>query len=327
MNRSHRVTVVVIAYRGAQWIPACLETLAGASRETIRLCLVDNSGNEDAIPADVPNVEYVVLRTSAPMGFAEANNFALRQIGLDSPYVCFLNQDTRSRNGWLDTCVECLEQAPRVGAVSPLLKSYDESGWDPGFWECVQTSPVFVRDTSTGRPLAPLYSAPRVTAAAMVIRSSVLQQVGPFDPIFGSYYEDYDLCHRIRQAGYQIGVSAQATVCHYSGSSTTSEAARRKRMRQVIRNRTILRIREADGHRWREIVRYVTCTMPYNFARSVFRTASSQPLPVQLRAHWELLGEWRRLVSERYDQRIWTEYLKRIGWPAESQAEPYDPSL
>jgi hypothetical protein len=95
-------------------------------------------------------------------------------------------------------------------------------------------------------------------------------------------------------------------------------------MRQVIRNRTILRIREAGDHRWREILHYVACTLPYNVGRSVFQTPSSQPLPVQLRAHWELLGEWRRLVSERHDRRIWTEYLQGIGWPAAFRPERHE---
>lgn len=327
MNRSHRVTVVVVAYRGAQWIPECLKTLVGASRERFEVCLVDNGDNGDAIPKSLPNVDYVVLRTPTTLGFAEANNFALQQIGMNSPYVCFLNQDTRSRDGWLDACTSCLEQAPEVGAVSPLLKTYDESSWDPGFQECSRMSPTFTHDVSTTGALAPMYVVPRITAAAMFVRSIVLQQVGPFDPIFGSYYEDYDLCHRIRQAGHQIAISALATVCHFSGSSTTSEPARRKRMRQVIRNRTILRFREAGDHRWREFIRYVACTMPYNVGRSIFRTPSSQPLPVQLRAQWELLSEWRRLVSEQHDRRIWTEYLQNIGWPAAPGSDRHTSSL
>jgi N-acetylglucosaminyl-diphospho-decaprenol L-rhamnosyltransferase len=315
VSSSPSITVIVVAYQGERWIPACLETLRCASSERLRLCLVDNSGNGDVIPRELAGVEMTVLQTPSPLGFAEANNFALREVGLNTEYVCFLNQDTRSGAGWLDACAATLAQSPELGAVSPFLKTYDDAEWDPGFRECAQSSPAFLRDASTGRPLDRLYIVPRVTAAAMFIRSRVLQQVGPFDPIFGSYYEDYDLCRRIRGAGYQIGISAQGTVSHYSGSSTTSEPARRKRMRQIIRNRTILRIREAGDHRIREIVRYIACTMPYNFGRSLFRTASSQPFLVQLRAHWELLGEWRRLVSERYDHRIWTEYLHGLGWP------------
>jgi hypothetical protein len=89
-------------------------------------------------------------------------------------------------------------------------------------------------------------------------------------------------------------------------------------MRQILRNRTILRFREAGEHRWRAILRYCACVLPYNIGRSVIRTPSSQPLPVQLTAQWDLLGQWRRLVSEQHDRRLWREYLRGIGWPTES---------
>lgn len=315
MSNSSSVTVIIVAFHGAQWLPKCLETLRNASSKSIRVCLVDNGGNGDSIPANLSGSQLTVLQTPGPLGFSEANNFALHQIGFDSSFICFLNQDTWSGPGWLDACVSCLAQAGTVGAVSPLLKTYDGIDWDPGFRDCAASSPTVLREISADQPRLPLYVVPRVTAAAMLVRSTVLRQVGPFDPIFGSYYEDYDLCRRIRGAGHQIGISTQGLVCHFSGSSTTSEPARRRRMRQIVRNRAILRIREAGDRRWPEIVRYFAGTMPYTLARSILRTASSQPLPVVLQANWELLREWRRLVSETYDHRVWTEYLSALGWP------------
>ena len=144
MNSAPAMTVVVPAYKGIQWIGPCVETLKTASRERIRLCVVDNGGNGDAIPRDLPEFEYVLLKAPRPMGFAEVNNFALCEVGLDSEFVCFLNQDANSTPGWLDACQASLREAPDRGALSPLLRTYDGSDWDRYFYACATKSPEFV---------------------------------------------------------------------------------------------------------------------------------------------------------------------------------------
>lgn len=316
-DSSCRITVVVVAYHGERWLAPCLGTLGRASRERVHLLLVDNSGNNNAIPADCPQFDYTVVSTPQPLGFAEANNFALTLLAKSSAEaICFLNQDTQSEPGWLDACMACFDHDPQLGAVAPLLRTYDNTDWDQGFYDCARAAPDFLRAIGSGEPLAECYHVPRVTAAAMLVRTGVLLDVGPFDPIFGSYYEDYDLCRRIREAGHRIGIAGQATVCHYAGSATTSEQARRKRMRQIIRNRAILRFREAGNKRWSEVLRYATGTFPYNLCRSLLRTSSSQPLRVQLDANWDLLLQWKRLLSAKHDRRTWANYLDRIGWPS-----------
>lgn len=310
------MTVLIVAYHGAPWLPACLSTLVAASSGRVHLCLVDNSGNGDSIPERIPEMDYEVLRTPRPLGFAEANNFALQQLVGRSEFVCLLNQDTQSGPGWLDTCEQLLRDRPDWGAVSPLLRTYDGSDWDPGFRECMSKSPALMEAARGGALPRDCYEVPRVTAAAVVVRMQALLESGPFDPIFGSYYEDYDLCDRIRRAGYRVGICGAATVCHFSGSSTTTEAAHRRRMRQIARNRAILRIREGDARRWPRIADHLVFILPRNLFRGLLRTPSSQPLTVQLGAQWDLLRQWRRLVSSRCDSSAFGEYLGQLGWPA-----------
>lgn len=276
--------------------------------------LVDNFGNSVISDLDLDAFQHQVLKTPRPMGFAEANNFALIHADELGKYIIFLNQDTRSDGCWVDPCIDFLENHPSTGALTPLTVNHDDSGYEPYFLECARKSPAFAQDQDAGGALGTFYETPVIPAAAMVVRRAVLEEVGPFDPIYGSYYEDYDLCQRIRRAGYNVGICSGGTIQHYSGSATTTVEAERRRARWVTRNRVILKQREG-GHGPGGLLAHFLFTFPRGLARSLLRRAGAKPLRPYLAAHWDLLRLAPRLVSKRCDETLWRRYLTEIGWP------------
>ena len=305
--------VVVIGYKGRKWLPECISTLRMAGNQ-FRLILVDNGPDIGIADLQLDQVNSIVLSTPHAMGFAEANNFALINTPDLASTICFLNQDTQSQPGWLEECVCLLRDVPQLGAVAPLLKTFDGRQWDPGFLMCAKQSTPFWNAIDTAKFHA-WYEVPEVTAAAIVIRTDAILAAGPFDPIFGSYYEDFDLCRRIREQGYQIGICTKATVNHYSGSSTDTPEAERKRMRQIIRNRCILKLRYRGTERCAAACRQFIISFPHGLMRGILRTPSSQPPTVQLGSHLDLLKILPRISSKKRDDQIWQEYLREIGWP------------
>lgn len=300
-------SVILIAYHSDRWIATCVESLRNASSRRLHLVLVDNSGNTqlDKVDRDVFDLE--LIHTPNPLGFAEANNFALKHARRLGSHILFLNQDTISSTGWIDACLEAFEGDPAVGAISPVIRTYDGSGWDPSFLACIGPEKDW---ESTGIMLRPAAPAP-----ALMVRRDVLERVGPFDPVFGSYYEDYDLCRRIRQAGYHIGFVRSAEISHFSGSSTDTAEKVRKRVRLLLRNRTIHRLRESKSPRARTLLHYATFDVPRRLLRAVLRTPSSQPVGAILQAQMDLLRLGPRLFSQSADEAAWKQYLKSLDWP------------
>jgi GT2 family glycosyltransferase len=247
------------------------------------------------------------------MGFAEANNYALARMNQSPWAVCLLNQDTISQPGWIDACIHTLARNPRLGAVTPVLHDYDGESCDPGFLEILPAA-FHGDDGFEKMHRQELLLTEAVTAAAMVVRTDVLRKVGPFDPIYGSYYEDYDLCARIRRAGYDLGVCTTAVVRHFSGSATQTEAQRVRRSRQIIRNRAIYDIRFGGGRRAARVAKCLAQNLPQRLVRSLLRTPSSQPLSAVLGATGDLMGLLPRLVSSVRDEREWSNYLLSIDW-------------
>jgi GT2 family glycosyltransferase len=301
-----RATVLVVGYNSERWLTTCLNSVATASQTQVQLCFVDNHSNPTFESLDLSifrGVEH--LKTDSPLGFAEANNFGIRQTQFDSDFTVFLNQDTVSTAGWIDACVSCFDDDPRLGILSPGLRTYDFSEWDPNLLACVRES-----NQAIGSAHSSVVELRNVTAAAMIIRTDVLHEVGPFDPVFGSYYEDYDLCRRVRNAGYKVGACLAAQVGHFSGSVTSTPAAELRRSRLLLRNRMIHRLRENPDRRLQQLVHYLALELPRNVVRGILRTESSQTLATTLGANWDMAKILARLVSRRRDEEEWNQFLQ-----------------
>jgi GT2 family glycosyltransferase len=59
--------------------------------------------------------------------------------------------------------------------------------------------------------------------AAMMVRTSVIKEIGGFDPRFFLYMEEVDLCYRIKQKGYKIVYLPEARMIHHAGGSSRQD--------------------------------------------------------------------------------------------------------
>jgi N-acetylglucosaminyl-diphospho-decaprenol L-rhamnosyltransferase len=301
------IVVIIVAYKGDRWIPKCIESIRPSRDHQINLLLVDNYDTPCLASIDKTGIDTKILKTPAPLGFAEANNFALINGGIDSDVVVLLNQDTWSESDWIPKCADILAENSDVHAVSPMVRQYDTDDLDPNFETCL-------RDDNINNPVDPTAKIQKLPAVALAIRSSLLKETGPFDPIFGSYYEDYDLCRRIRNAGGTLAISTAVWVRHFSGSASTTQEAKTKRMIQIIRNRLIHDLRDVNTRRLSRIIRHFLHDFPRNLARGLIRTTSSQPVAVTLRANFLILGIIWRISSNHRDRDAWCRYLHEIEW-------------
>ena len=311
----HVVDTIVIAYHGDQWLPACVASFVEAREPGVRLTIADNFGNETVAEfATSKGFDWIDLE--GPLGFAEANNQAMVKLGLNAKLVCFLNQDTRSPIRWLTAANEFLERNPSIGALTPLISTYDGTSWDPNFLDCLRPLGIEIGEIAGHRLDKEFLELPVIPAPAMVVRTAALREVGGFDPVFGSYYEDYDLCHRIRAAGYSVGVWTGATIAHFSGSATNSPKAEARRQRLIVRNRIIYRVRPEPRGRLSQLGTEVFIQLPRQLVRRLLRRPASKPANVVLGGYWDAAKVGHRLISDRTDKAAFGRYLAQIGWQA-----------
>lgn len=305
-------SIVLVAYYSDNWLPVCIDSLIESGNNDCHLILVDNAGNALLDKLNFTGFDVEILRTPHPMGFAEANNFALSEATYLRNYVIFLNQDTISPGGWLRGCIKYLNRNLDFAAISPVIRNYDGTDWDPSFLSCLSTQQFLeLEGQRSEQSIITTY----IPAPAMIVRTSVLEHTGLFDPIYGSYYEDYDLCARITATGKKVGFLPTEIIYHFSGSSTDTPKKKKKRTRQILRNRFIYDVRHNGRPRGIVLAEIFSFRMVRRLGRSILNTASSQPGSAVLGAYMDFARLIPLLINGERDRQNFDAKMRKIGWP------------
>ncbi|GAB3154421.1 glycosyltransferase family 2 protein [Amycolatopsis sp. NPDC004378] len=203
-------TVVVVTWRGAGHVTACLDALAAQTRPH-RTLVVDNASDDGtaALLAAHPSRPQV-LRLPRNAGYAGALAVAVRRVG--TPLMAWLNDDAEPEPDWLATLEDTLEKAPLAAAVTSLLVR-------PGGG----TQSAGVRLTADGHGADLTTPADEVfgfCGGAALLRTDALESVHGVPAGFFCYYEDTDTAWRLRLAGWDVVAAPEARVRHAHGVSS-----------------------------------------------------------------------------------------------------------
>ena len=214
------VTVVIVTYRSADTVEACVHSLIA---QASRVIVVDNA-SPDRTPDVARSANAEVVERSGNDGFARANNDGLRLVATD--WVLFANPDTRWPPGTVAALVAAAVGRPDAGILSPAL--VDENGEpQPTVERFVRVADVLasmVRLRPAIRPEQPpaggdLVSVDWVHGAAMLMPTALARKLDGWDERFFLFAEDMDLCARVREAGLSVLVAPEIRVHHVGGAS------------------------------------------------------------------------------------------------------------
>jgi len=246
-----RVSVIIPAHGRFELTYACIAAIAAAGADApFEIVLVDDGSADETLLADfVFGGAVRVVRTRRNAGFLRAANAGAAAARGDT--LLFLNNDTEPQPGWLDELLGTLDRDPGIGIAGAALVYPDGA-----LQECGGLVGRFAEATNRGRGADPddprfrfLRDADYVSGAALIIRRDLFARLGGFDEEFApGYYEDTDLCFRVRhEAGLRVVVQPQSRVIHHEGGTAGRDTDTGMKRHQLLNQRRFHR-------RWRHVL-------------------------------------------------------------------------
>jgi GT2 family glycosyltransferase len=232
---SFDVSIVIVSFNTRDLLRECVMSVfraVGSLR--IQVIIVDNAstdGSAAMVEQEFPDA--VLIRSKVNLGFGRANNLGFQSAR--GRYVVLLNSDAFLTAGSLERSVAQMDANPHAGIGGGRLVGTDGSLQPSG-----RMFPTVLNDLIVLSGLAARFPRSRffgrfdrtwaderksaevdwVPGAYSIIRADALADVGHFDPRFFLYYEEVDLCRRMKQRGYSVWYWPDVRVVHIGGESS-----------------------------------------------------------------------------------------------------------
>ncbi len=235
------LSIIIVSWNTQALLKDCLESLQGVDAEIFVADNASTDGSVELVESEFPQV--TLIRTGGNLGFARANNIALKQA--TGRYLLLLNSDTRVLKGALEALITTLDKHPEAAVAGALLLNADrtlQQSWArfPDFKsefsgmldrsQCPY-SDAQLSDPEVRKSLAP-FVCDWVGGAVFCVRAEAALKVGLLDEGFFMYSEETEWCHRLKKrgGGTTLLVPTSAVIHLGGGSSRAVPKATRQRM-------------------------------------------------------------------------------------------------
>ena len=227
-----KVGVVVVNYNAGPHLANCVRSLQGQPIHDV--VIVDNGssdGSIDQLLAEFPDVAVV---RGSNVGFGRANNDGVSRLDDACQVFALINPDTVLHDNAVEVAVQTLMSNPKFGAVGARLLNIDGSVY-PSARKFPRTINAIGHGAlSLFRPnnrwsrrykrldqnYDVMHDVDWISGAAMIIRRQAWESVGGFDHGYFMYFDDTDLCWRMREKGWRVVYEPRARITHVQGVST-----------------------------------------------------------------------------------------------------------
>lgn len=247
-----RIDVIVVCWNDKEKIATALDSVFALTEVRadpgFAHVVVSDNGSSDgsrAFIAERYGGRVQIVENGANLGFAAACNRAFA--ATSSQYVFLLNPDAELKDGALREIVAFMDAHPRCGIAGSRIYNYDGSvqqsvgefdTWAGAFLRSSAWGewPIFRRWANGAALREFAYDAPRCVdlaiGAALAIRRTLIDAIGPFDERFFLYHEEVDFAKRAADAGWETWfVPASEAVHEGMGSARGLYSVERRKQR------------------------------------------------------------------------------------------------
>lgn len=222
------ISAIIVTYNSEDFIEDCIESVLKFLPETSEVIIFDNASTDQTvkrIEKFLPAVKLV--KSSKNLGFGAGNNLAIKDAC--GEYLFFLNPDTQLLSP-VDKMINFCKKNLNVGIVGPKLilpngQTQPSVRKLPTIWGAIKEFILAVKN-SYSQYIPEGEDSVEVEClygAAILIKKDLFKSLGGFDKKYFLYYEDIDLCKRVKSLGKKIYYYPQVKIKHLVGATKSSQ--------------------------------------------------------------------------------------------------------
>lgn len=206
-------SVIVLNYNGRKFLKDCFIALKGVDypKSRMEVIMVDNGSTDGSVKYVKRSFPWIkTMKLDENYGFAKGNNSALNIA--KGEYIIFLNNDTEVEKNWLIELVKVAKSDRSIGICGSKVKNFSgkklKAIAGEGYLNILGV-PKFATGAENAKPCF------FVSGCSLLIKKSVLRKLDYcFDERYFAYFEDIDLCWRVRLSGYKVVYVPTSVVDH-----------------------------------------------------------------------------------------------------------------
>lgn len=227
------VSIIIINYNTSQLTLNCITSInTFESNKNIEFIIVDNASQTEDFEFLSENLKKIdnikLIRSKINLGFAAGNMLGFQYANGD--FYAFINSDVLFVAPILNPLITFMEQNPNVGVCGPqILNEKGEETTSFRSFEGVRYKlfgKKFLALTQPNKPsMLKKYNTPIavdfIIGSFMFYRAKAFHSVGGFDPNTFLYYEESDICFRLKKNGYATYYLPDLKYIHLEGKSSS----------------------------------------------------------------------------------------------------------
>ena len=240
-----KVAVIVVTHNAEKYLPECLQSIKNQETNNgeiqFTVFIIDSNSQDQTVEFIKTHYpEFKIFEHKENLGYAKGNNIGI-QLALNDhhDYLLIVTHDVKLDQCCLSELLKTMSKNDTIGIVQPKILLWD----DPQRINTIGNDSHFLgygfmrgyRDLTEDHPHLKERPIPSVSGAALLLKSSLLEEIGQFDESFFMYSEDTDLSWRARLRGYKLFLSPKAISYHFYEFSKNP-----MKMYYLDRNRIIL---------------------------------------------------------------------------------------
>lgn len=232
-----RIAIIIVNWNTSDLLKKCLNSIKKYAIEYMSdVYVVDNNSSDDSakmVKKDFPWVRLTINKGN--LGFAKANNQILKKVR--DTFVFLLNPDTEIRKNTLSSLIDVIERDSRIAVCGSKMLNQDGTPQYLGFYRkkpSILQGLLFYTDLyrlsikskflvrhfwESNIESCDAIEVEQIPGACIFARREILGKVGFFDERYPIWFEDVDLCYRLRKAGYKLMYVPDSEISHLGGAA------------------------------------------------------------------------------------------------------------